>query len=491
MSPQTSVLVRTFNEERHLPKLLDGLARQTYRDYELVFVDSGSYDRTREIAESHGGRVLRIDSRDFTFGYSLNVGTEACQGTYVVNVSAHMKPLDDLWLESLVAPLADDQTAMVYGRQVGWETSKYSDTLDLRRTFGPEGKRLKPPNFFGHNANSAIRKDLWEVHRFDEALPGLEDIEWAKHWMEKGLHVEYEPRAALYQIHEESWPQVRRRFHREAVAAKKIGVSGRWRVPFEVADETRRFFADLYRAAGEDSVWKRAPEIFSFRLNKAIGTTGGLMDGRAPLDVESKEAMFFDRRGQAVVVRAPGQMALEDVDVPKLRPGEVLVRVAYAGVCPIDFEIIDGTHDYYGDGTAGFPIVPGHEFSGRVAATGVNVGSMREGDPVVGAYIHGCGRCAECNRGSEIGCTERVEMGLFGRNGAYAQYVVVPSQFVVGVPPDVDLRSACLAEPLGVVLKGLKRLWRAMPPSTGGPPVPGGGCGPAGPFLRPCAGDAG
>jgi hypothetical protein len=325
--------------------------------------------------------------------------------------------VDEFWLENLIAPFHDDNTAMVYGRQVGWETSKFSDTLDLRRTFGRQRKLLKPPNFFANNANSAVRKELWKSHKFDESLPGLEDIEWAKHWMERGHSVAYEPEATLYHIHEENWPPVRRRYCREAVAAKMIGANDRRRIPAEIAVDTGRIFADLYRATREDNVWRRVSEIFSFRYNKAIGTAKGLLDGAAATDLDSKEAMYFDLTCQAVDARDAGQATLEDVDLPRVKPGEVLVRVAYAGVCRADLQVLDGTHPYLNDGLARYPIVPGHEFSGRVAAVGVNIDAWKEGDPVVGAYVQGCGRCAECRRGSEVGCADREEMGLMERNG--------------------------------------------------------------------------
>ena len=74
---ETSIIVRAFNEQKHLPALFEAIGRQKYRDFETVVVDSGSYDRTRDIAQEHGARILRISSHDFTFGYSLNVGIES------------------------------------------------------------------------------------------------------------------------------------------------------------------------------------------------------------------------------------------------------------------------------------------------------------------------------------------------------------------------------------------------------------------------------
>jgi GT2 family glycosyltransferase len=143
--------------------------------------------------------------------------------------------------------LYDDQNAMVYGRQLGGATSKFSESQDMRRTFGSKRTILKPPNFFANNANSAIRKDLWQQHPFDESLPGLEDIEWAKYWMEQGYRVVYEPEAAIYHIHEESWRQVRRRYYREALAARWIGIKHSWQALTTPFAEFNHMIADLGR----------------------------------------------------------------------------------------------------------------------------------------------------------------------------------------------------------------------------------------------------
>ncbi|MGD9221566.1 MAG: glycosyltransferase family A protein, partial [Desulfobacterales bacterium] len=182
--PEISIIIRTFNEEKYVPALLEALTLQSLCDFETIVVDSGSLDRTPEIATQKADHLLRIQSHDFTFGHSLNVGIHNASGKYIVIVSAHTLPVDSEWLAQLVKPLYDDQNAMVYGRQLGGETSKFSESQDMRRTFGSKRTILKPPNFFANNANSAIRKDLWQQHPFDESLPGLEDIEWAKYWME-------------------------------------------------------------------------------------------------------------------------------------------------------------------------------------------------------------------------------------------------------------------------------------------------------------------
>ena len=460
-APETSIIIRTFNEEKYLSALLETILAQNYKDFELVVVDSGSFDRTREIAQLYCDKVLRINSLDFTFGYSLNVGIEASVGRYIVIVSAHTKPVDPFWLENLVTPLHDERAAMVYGKQLGGETSKFSEIQDFRLTFGPTRRILTPPHFFANNANSAIRKDLWQQHAFGETLPGLEDIEWSKYWMEMGYWIVYEPAAAIYHIHEESWRQVRRRYYREGIAAHWIGVMRRRQVPLEIVREAKYLLGDLYRATREDNAGRKIPEIVLFRINKVFGTIKGLLDGAAITHPAEREALFFDRTCRAVVIRGPGRAYLEEIEVPKVKPGDVLIKVAYEGVCATDLEILEGSLGYYKTGVAKYPIIPGHEFSGQVVKVGSNVEGLPEGAPVVVECIQSCGHCEACARENWIGCSQRQEVGVIGHNGGYAEYVSVPGRFVHRLPEHMDLKRACLCEPLAVVLKGLKRLERA------------------------------
>jgi 2-desacetyl-2-hydroxyethyl bacteriochlorophyllide A dehydrogenase len=469
--PESSIVIRTFNEEKHLPRLLEGLSQQSYRDFEIVVVDSGSLDRTRDIAAASANKLLRIDSHDFTFGYSLNVGIQAAAGQFSVLVSAHTVPSDDRWLSKLVEPLHDASTAMSYGRQLGWPSSKYSEIQDLGRTFGRHRRVQKPPNFFVHNANSAIRKELWEQHPFDETLPGLEDMAWAKYWMERGYQVVYEPEAALHHIHEESWRQIRRRYYREALAARWIGVKSRRHVVTESVRDLGYTFLDLgkaivpffSRSEQNKGTLELGRQVLLFRAHKTAGTVRGLLDGAVMRDSAGRESVFFDRSSKSVVIRGPGRASLEELEIPEVKPGDVLIRTVYSGICGIDLEIFEGTSGYFRDKTAKYPIVPGRELSGRLVTTGPNVSHLKEGDAVVVESFQGCGTCPECRTSNWIGCPDRSEMGVTGRNGGYAQYLVVPGRFVHQVPPGLDLQAAALCQPLATILKGLHRLARYWP----------------------------
>jgi 2-desacetyl-2-hydroxyethyl bacteriochlorophyllide A dehydrogenase len=470
--PETSVIIRTFNEEAHLPELLDGLKQQTYDDYEVVVVDSGSVDRTRDIASPVASKLLRISSHDFTFGYSLNVGIQAAEGKYAAIVSAHMLPVDEHWLGNLVESLGDGQTAMSYGRQVGWNTSKFSEIMDLDRTFGADRRVQRSPDYFAHNANSAIRKELWDQHPFNETIPGLEDIEWARHWLDEGYQVVYDPRASLHHIHEEQWRQVQRRYYREAVAARYLGIRGRRHIFTEGAREVIRTFFDMGHMvfsnktsdSGNAGTIERTKEIVLFRANKAVGTINGLLGAGSVQELNSQGRWAFDQTCRAVKVTGPGRAALDVATLPEVKPGDVMIRVAYNGICGRDLEVLRGSS---GHGHGGrYPFVLGHEISGRVVSVGTNISHLQEGDRVVVESTLTCGNCHECRRSNHMECTEKLELGASSdANGGYSEYVVAPGRFAHPLPPELDLRTAALAEPLSIVLKGLSRLSRFWPSS--------------------------
>lgn len=164
---------------------------------------------------------------------------------------------------------------------------------------------------------------------------------------------------------------------------------------------------------------------------------------------------------RAVVIEGPGKARLVERPVPVPGPGEVLVKTAWQGICATDLEVLEGTLGYYKNGMAKYPIVPGHEFSGTVTATGYG---FAVGEHVVIECIQGCGSCPACLRDDAIACPARREMGVMNLDGGYAELVLAPARAVHRVPPGVSLRAASLAEPLAVVCKGLRRLAPAWGP---------------------------
>src|SRR3972149_8001598 len=102
-----SIIIRAYNEEKHIGRLLEGIRHQTIKDVEVILVDSGSTDSTVSIAESFGARVVTIPSAEFTFGRSLNFGVREARRELVVIASAHVYPVYPDWLEEPPRPFPE------------------------------------------------------------------------------------------------------------------------------------------------------------------------------------------------------------------------------------------------------------------------------------------------------------------------------------------------------------------------------------------------
>ncbi len=133
-------------------------------------------------------------------------------------------------------------------------------------------------------------------------------------------------------------------------------------------------------------------------------------------------------------------------------PGEVAVRVRYAGICGTDLHIARG----HFDGRVAPGAVLGHEASGAVAAVGEGVEAHAVGDPVVVHPVVACGTCPSCDRGRPQTCAALVVAGL-DRPGSMQPTWTVPASCVLPLPRDLDLRSAALVEPLAVAVHDVRR----------------------------------
>ena len=222
-----SVVIRTLNEERYLGELCSSISRQKFNAplqdvlVEIVLVDSGSSDRTLQIARDHNCRIEKIHRKDFSFGRSLNLGCEIAKGEILVFVSGHCVPLDDYWLSNLCAPIVNGRAEYAYGRQLGGENSRLSE-YQIFAKYYPMESMIPQNGFFCNNANSAILKSSWEKYKFNEEITGLEDMDLAKRLVQNSGKVAYVANSAVYHHHYETWPQVRRRFEREAIALQGI-----------------------------------------------------------------------------------------------------------------------------------------------------------------------------------------------------------------------------------------------------------------------------
>lgn len=289
-----SLVIRTYNESRYLPQLLDAVRRQTVPadQREVIIVDSGSQDATPQIARDAGCRIVNIAQSEFSFGRSLNKGCDAAQGRHLVFISGHCVPVQDTWLERLVAPL-DAEAAITYGRQEGGPESKFSEHMLFAKYF-PAADVPPPSPFFCNNANAALRRDIWLRHRFDETLTGLEDMHLGRRVVADGHKVRYVPEASVYHFHHETWRKVKIRYEREAIALQQIMPE----VHVHASDALRYFVAgvmgDWARALSQRKFLKFAGEIVAFRFCQYYGTWKGNHIHRQ-LSRQAKEKYFYPR----------------------------------------------------------------------------------------------------------------------------------------------------------------------------------------------------
>lgn len=198
--PETSIIIRTKNEERWINSCFKAIFSQTYKNFEIIVVDNNSSDKTLEKVRKFGiSKIIKI--KNYLPGSALNKGIRKSTGNFIVAISAHCIPTNNKWLSTLVNSIKEDKNyAGVYGRQQPMSFSSNSDKRDLTIVFGLDRKVQVHDNFF-HNANSIIRKNCWSLNKYDEKATNIEDRIWAQEMIKNKFKILYEPKASVYHYH--------------------------------------------------------------------------------------------------------------------------------------------------------------------------------------------------------------------------------------------------------------------------------------------------
>ncbi len=198
--PTISIIIRTKNEERWIGHCLKKIYQQDFKDFEIILVDNNSTDQTIQIAKKFLiSKILNI--KKFIPGKALNDGIKESTGDYIVCLSAHCIPKENNWLSNLVKNFENNKDlAGVYGRQLPLSFTPDIDKRDLLIVFGLD-KRIQINDYFFHNANSIIPREIWRKFPFDEKVTNIEDRVWGKEVIDAGYKIIYEPNAAVYHHH--------------------------------------------------------------------------------------------------------------------------------------------------------------------------------------------------------------------------------------------------------------------------------------------------
>lgn len=155
---------------------------------------------------------------------------------------------------------------------------------------------------------------------------------------------------------------------------------------------------------------------------------------------------------RAVRLHAPGDLRLDEVSIPEVVAGEVLIKVHRCGICGTDLHIAKGRFP-----APNLPLTLGHEFSGTVRAVAGDVTGVKVGDRVVVDINVACGTCYFCSRGQKLFCPNVAQLGVH-RAGGLAEYVTAPSRNVHVLPDSVSLDTAAYVEPLACAIHGQDRI---------------------------------
>lgn len=202
---RVNVVVRTFNEEDWIKHCLKEILNQTFSDFVITVVDSGSLDATvnvvQWVADRNPGKVKILHLDKFFPGDAINRGVHAVDSEYFICISAHCIPHNADWIATLVQLMDETPGAAgAYGRQTPLGCTHPDDVRDLFLTFGPEA-RLNQHDPFFHNANSIVRRSVWLDTPFDEKTPHIEDRIWARQVLDLGWSIGYLPTAEVYHYH--------------------------------------------------------------------------------------------------------------------------------------------------------------------------------------------------------------------------------------------------------------------------------------------------
>jgi rhamnosyltransferase len=291
--PTCSIIIRAYNEEKHIRRLLTGISMQTVKDVQVILVDSGSTDRTIEETNGFPIEIVNIKPQEFTFGFSLNQGISKARADISVIASAHVYPIYPDWLELLLAPFKNPQIALTYGKQRGSESTHFSELQIFQHWYADHSVQHQAHPFC-NNANAAIRRSLWVDHPYDENLPGLEDLSWGKWAHDQGLQINYVAEAEVIHVHNETTTGIFNRYRREGMAFKQIYPDEKFSRRDLIKLFTQNVLSDWRAAQAAGKLIRNLFKIIQFRWSQFNGTYQGYKES-GPLTWQLKNAFYYPR----------------------------------------------------------------------------------------------------------------------------------------------------------------------------------------------------
>jgi rhamnosyltransferase len=230
---KTSIIIPTKNGGRDIGACLTAIYSQKDTvPFEVIIIDSGSSDATLEIARRYSVRIEQISPERFHHARTRNYAASLAKGEVLVFLSQDAIPASDTWLAAFLSNFNEPAVGAVYGRQL----PKAESGLERRSAFAVmygrtrivkmpmDGVGLGHKYYHFSNANSAIRRKVWEATRFPDDLKVFEDVGIAKRILDSGWSIVYEPEAAVYHSHDFPLGILFKRYFDIGVVYQRLGI---------------------------------------------------------------------------------------------------------------------------------------------------------------------------------------------------------------------------------------------------------------------------
>lgn len=171
-----SIIIPTRNAQTHLPKLLESIKNQSFKNFELIVIDSSSKDKTVEIAKQYTDNVIVIPQNEFDHGGTRAKMAQIAKGEIVIFLTQDALPVDHLAIENIVKVFSDEKIGAAFGRQVSYEeTSHFGKHLRVFNYQDTSYKRDKR-DISQYGLKTAFLSDSFAAYR----KSALESIGWFK-----------------------------------------------------------------------------------------------------------------------------------------------------------------------------------------------------------------------------------------------------------------------------------------------------------------------
>jgi rhamnosyltransferase len=299
-----SVIIPVKDGGDDLRRCLDSIAAQQVAEtVELLVVDSGSRDGSRELAQSRGAQVVEVGASEFLHGATRNIAAEQAKGEVLVFTSQDAYAADEHWLAQIAGAVRNDKNlAGVYGRQIPHAGASpperffldflYGPDPRIQRAAGPAELSLKTTLF--SNVNSAIRRDVWEQFPFADDIFFAEDQDWARRVLLAGYTIAYEPRAAVRHSHSYTIAAAFKRFFDTGASADRGFLAGG-------SSSSSALRREALRYAREEVAWlartgrrRWIPYAAVYELAKFVGVQLGARHRRLPVWAKQRLSFYPD-----------------------------------------------------------------------------------------------------------------------------------------------------------------------------------------------------